>query len=100
LLAPNFEALKEWCKENAIEFSNKKDLIKEPQVNELFSGIVKVYNRSLSKDEQVKRFRIVPDEWTPDSGELSPTLKLKRRVLNDKYAALIRDIFSKEAIPN
>ena len=100
LLAPNFEALKEWCKENAIEFSNKKDLIKEPQVNELFSGIVKEYNSSLSKDEQVKRFRIVPDEWTPDSGELSPTLKLKRRVLNDKYAALIRDIFSKEAIPN
>jgi long-chain acyl-CoA synthetase len=100
LLAPNFEALKEWCKDNGIKFSDKKDLIKEPQVNELFSGIVKAFNSSLSKEEQVKRFRIVPDEWTPESGELSPTLKLKRSVLNDKYDVLISEIFSKETIPN
>jgi long-chain acyl-CoA synthetase len=97
LLAPNFEALKEWCKKKGIQFGNKAELIIYPEVNKLFNSIVKEFNRSLGKDEQVKRFRIVPDEWTPDSGELSPTLKLKRRVLNDKYPELINEIFNKEA---
>ena len=97
LLAPNFEALKEWCKNKGIRFGDKAELIIDPEVNKLFTSIVKEFNSSLSKDEQVKRFRIVPDEWTPDSGELSPTLKLKRRVLNDKYPELINEIFNKEA---
>ncbi len=98
LLSPNFDELKEWCAENGIQFNNKQELVKEPGVSKHFSGIVNDFNKSLSKDEQVKRFRIVPDEWTPDSGELSPTLKLKRRILNDKYIGLINQIFTKESI--
>ena len=69
-----------------------------PAVNQLYTGIVKEFNKRLSKDEQVKQFRIVSDDWTPDSGELSPTLKLKRRVLLDKYKELISDIFNKKAV--
>ena len=66
-----------------------------PKVLELFNSITNEYNKSLSKEEQVKRFRIVQEEWTPETGELSPTLKLKRRVLNEKYAGLICEIFGK-----
>ncbi|MCK5372588.1 MAG: long-chain fatty acid--CoA ligase, partial [Cyclobacteriaceae bacterium] len=87
---------KEWCKKKGIQYGDKAELIKDPEVIKLFNSIVKEFNRSLGKDEQVKRFRIVPDEWTPDSGELSPTLKLKRRILNDKYPELINEIFNKE----
>ena len=98
LIAPNFEAMKEWCIENRVQFNDNQELLSQPEVKEHFNGIAKEFNKSLSKDEQVKRFKIVPDEWTPDSGELSPTLKLKRRILNDKYSDLINEIFKKEAV--
>ncbi|MBI9068457.1 MAG: long-chain fatty acid--CoA ligase [Salinivirgaceae bacterium] len=95
LLAPNFDALKDWCSEKGIAFTNNQELVKKAEISDLFNGIVHKFNQSLSKDEQVRRYRIVPDEWTPNSGELSPTLKLKRRVLNEKYIAVINDIFQK-----
>ena len=98
LLAPNFEALNEWCIRNKINIDSKPELINMPAVNQLYTGIVKEFNTRLSKDEQIKQFRIVSDDWTPDSGELSPTLKLKRRVLLDKYKELISDIFNKKAV--
>ena len=80
---------------NKINIDSKPELVNMPAVNKLYNGIVKEFNKCLSKDEQVKQIRIVSDEWTPDSGELSPTLKLKRRVLLDKYKELISDIFNK-----
>ncbi len=95
LIAPNFEELKNWCSEKGIEFENEKELIKTPEVAELYNGIVAIFNKALSKDEQVKRFRIVSDEWTMVSGELSPTLKLKRRILTDNYEGMIREIYKK-----
>jgi len=98
LVAPNFIELKEWCAKKDIQFDNKHELIKEKEISKLYGSIVKEFNKSLSKDEQVKRFRIVPHEWTPDSGELSPTLKLKRRIINDKYNELINEIFNKGAM--
>ena len=95
LISPNFEELKTWCNTNGIRFENKHELVKSPEISKFFNEIVKEFNKSLSKDEQVKRFRIVVDEWTPDTGELSPTLKLKREILNEKYSELIDEIFYK-----
>jgi long-chain acyl-CoA synthetase len=97
LIAPNFEALKEWCTESEVQIGSNMELIEKPEVVELFNGIVREFNKSLSKDEQVNRFRLISDEWTPDSGELSPTLKLKRRVLQEKYSGIINEIFKREA---
>jgi long-chain acyl-CoA synthetase len=51
-------------------------------------------NLNLSDHEKIKRFRLISDEWTAQSGELSPTLKLKRKVLNKKYGDIISEIFS------
>lgn len=100
LVVPNFEELKAWGKENGIQFNSKDELVRTPEVSKFYNDIIKDCNKSLSKDEQVKRFRIVPHEWTPDTGELSPTLKLKRKILNDKYIDLINEIFNKEALPD
>lgn len=98
LVSPNFDAITEWCRNKGIETKDKFEVINNEEVNNLFAQIVKDVNQSLSKDEHVKRFRIVPDEWSPDTGELSPTLKLKRRILFDKYIDLINEIFNKEAV--
>lgn len=96
LVVPNFDELKAWCSTKGIQFDTKHELVKSPEVSKFFNEIVNEFNGSLSKDEQVKRFRLLPDEWTPDTGELSPTLKLRRRILNDKYVDLINEIFYKE----
>ena len=97
LITPNFEAIMEWCAKNEVEFRDKQVLAKNPELNHLFNGIVKEFNKSLHKDQQVKRFRLVLDEWSPDSGELSPTLKLMRRKLNEKYREVIDEIYRKES---
>ena len=98
LVAPNFEALNEWCSEQGIVTGDIATLIQNENVKKLYQTIIKEFNNNLGMDEKVKRFRLVPDEWTPDSGELSPTLKLKRRVLNNKYIELINEIFNKEPV--
>ena len=54
---------------------------------------VEAANRRLARVQQVKRWRLLPDEWTPDSGELTPTLKLKRRRIHAKYADVIDDLY-------
>jgi long-chain acyl-CoA synthetase len=64
-------------------------------VIERFSKEVKEINKSLGEHEQIKRFRLVIDEWSPQSGELSPTLKLKRNLLAQHYKELITDIYSR-----
>ena len=59
-----------------------------------------ILNKQLSHDEHIKRFRIVREEWTPQTGELSPTLKLKRRIIKEKYKAVIAEIFNHEEVTN
>ena len=63
----------------------------------LYSEIVRTVNGSLANFETIKRFRLVPDEWTQESGELTPSMKLKRRVLTAKYAAQIAALYADEA---
>ena len=55
---------------------------------------MKAFNKQLSEDEHVKRFKLVKEEWTPVTGELSPTLKLKRKVIKEKYKTLIDEIYN------
>jgi long-chain acyl-CoA synthetase len=93
LISPNAEALKDWCKQNDVPWGDMSEVLENPKVKELFNSTVKALNRSIGKDEQVKRHRLVPEEWTPDSGELSPTLKLKRKVVSEKYKDVIEGIF-------
>jgi long-chain acyl-CoA synthetase len=93
IITPNFEALKHWCKENGVDTSDKKEIVKDEKVLAFFNTIVKQINPKVEKDEQLKRQQLVSDEWTPESGELSPTLKLKRRVLTEKYKSEIGQIF-------
>jgi long-chain acyl-CoA synthetase len=97
LLAPNFTALEEWAKQNSIAFSSRAQLVADSRVQGLYAEIVREVNASLANFESLKRFRVVPDEWTQDSGEMTPSMKLKRRVINQRYAALIASLYEDEA---
>jgi long-chain acyl-CoA synthetase len=72
-----------------------------PEVIDRFNREVKEVNKNLGEHEQIKRFRLVTEEWTPTTGELSPTLKLKRNYLTKEYKELIAEIyFNAEKDPN
>lgn len=95
LISPNFSYLHNWCSIHHIQFQDNTDLIQNPKVIDLIQKEVSAINKQLGLTEQIKRFRLVSAEWTQQTGELSPTLKLKRKYIADKYRNLIEDIFKK-----
>ena len=95
LISPNFQNLKHWCEKQKIEFSNYDELINIPKVKKFFEKEIKKLNSKLGNFEQIRRFQLVCEEWTTQTGELSPTLKLKRRIIHEKYHHLIKKMFVK-----
>lgn len=98
LISPNFQFLHNWCSRHGVKFRDNVDLINNPQVIKRFQKEVNTMNKTLGQTEHIKRFRLVHEEWTTASGELSPTLKLRRRFLADKYKNIISEIFSVDGI--
>ncbi len=94
LISPNFTLLHDWCAENKLHYQTNKDLIELPEVVDKIRDEVKLINKTLGTHEQINRIRLVSEEWTPATGELSPTLKLRRKVVAEKYQHLIEDIYS------
>jgi long-chain acyl-CoA synthetase len=94
LIAPDFQFLHDWASTQHISFCDNEELIGNTLVFALYQKEVSEMNLNLSDHEKIKRFRLVSDEWTAPTGELSPTLKLKRKVLYQKYSNIISEIFS------
>ncbi len=94
LIAPNFHFLHNWAQKHDFKFRDNKELIADKRVLDRFQEEVKEMNKKLGQVEQIKRFKLVYDDWTPVTGVMSPTMKLKRKVLAEKYAHLITEIFS------
>lgn len=94
IISPNFEYLKEWCSKQNIYFHNNLDIIMNSNVVALFRREIDKINKKLGQHEEIKRFRLVKDNWSPTTGELSHTLKLKRKYLYVKYKDIIDDIFA------
>lgn len=95
LISPNFKFFNDWKTSRNITFEDNDELIKNQQVQSLFSDEVSRFNKRLSTWERVTRFRLVSDEWSPSTGELSPTLKLRRSFIRDKYRAFVDQIYMK-----
>ncbi len=93
LVRPNFEKLRQWAKDNGIDADGDEALIDHPEVQALYRRVIEGLNKGLEKDERIQRHRLIADEWSPATGELSPTLKLKRRVILDRYQETIRSIY-------
>jgi long-chain acyl-CoA synthetase len=94
LIVLDAEAAPVWAAANGITFSDLASLAKEPKVIAEIKRAVDEGNKELAKVEQVREYRILPAEWTPESGELTPSMKLKRNVILDNCAAEIADIYS------
>jgi long-chain acyl-CoA synthetase len=97
LLSPNFTALEDWARSHGVEYKSRTELVGHSRVIALYGEIVREANAGLANFETLKRFRVVADEWTQESGELTPSMKLKRRVLTARYAAVIDALYADEA---
>jgi long-chain acyl-CoA synthetase len=93
LIVPAFPALEEWAKENGITTRDKAELINHPKVQQKYQSIIDAVNPNFSHIEQIKKFKLLPNEWTTDTKELTPTMKIKRKIISEKYAREIADIY-------
>ncbi|HXB22972.1 MAG TPA: long-chain fatty acid--CoA ligase [Candidatus Solibacter sp.] len=93
IISPHFPLLEDWARANGVAFSSHDDLVHQPQVRELYRGIVEDLNKSLAHFETIKKIIVVPDEFSIATGEITPTLKLKRRVVESKYKQQIDEIY-------
>ena len=94
LIVPAFAFLKSWCKEKEIAWTTNEEMIRNEKILQRFSEEINSFNQEFGKTEQLKKFELLPHEWTVDSGELTPTMKLKRKVILEKYKEVIEKIYS------
>jgi long-chain acyl-CoA synthetase len=94
LISPNFAVLEDWARTNEIAFSSRAELIAEPKVQALYEEIVGGINQNLARFEKLKRVLLVADEFTSENGALTPTLKLRRRVIEERYCEKIDDLYA------
>jgi long-chain acyl-CoA synthetase len=95
LISPNFKYFDDWKKINRISFSNTEELIQLPEVLSFFASEISKLNKRVSSYEGINRFRLVKDAWSPETGELSPTLKLRRQYVHEKYRSIVDQIYMK-----
>ena len=94
MIVPAFGTLKKWCEEHGVPHDHKEEMLNHPLVIKLFAKIRDEFNKSFSDVEKVKKFILLPDEWTIDTGEMTPTLKLKRKFIMEKYATVVADLYN------
>lgn len=94
LIVPAFAALKDWCKQNNVPANSNEEIIKNEKVINLYKDIVERFNKYLNHVEQVKKFELLPNEWGIDTGEMTPKLSMKRKVITEKYKDAIERIYA------
>lgn len=97
LISPNLAALKGWAKGQGVQTEDPALLVKHAKVIKAYQEIVDRVNQQLANFESIKRICVVPEEWSVETEELTPSLKLKRRVVEKKYASQIADFYMDEA---
>ncbi len=93
LIVPMFDGLRDWCKENDIPYTTNEEMIKHPKVLAKYQEEIDHYNHLFAQWEKIKKFVLAPTTWGVDSGELTPTMKLKRRVVHKKFENEIKEIY-------
>jgi long-chain acyl-CoA synthetase len=94
LIVPTFSTLKEWMKSKGINYTTNEEVIHDPQVLEMYKELVEGLNTFFNHVEQIKKFELLPHEWTIDTGEMTPKLSLKRKVVMEKYKDAIERIYA------
>jgi long-chain acyl-CoA synthetase len=97
VLAPNFPELEEWAKQRKLQWNSRDDLIAHPQVCALYQEIVEDINKDLARYEKLKKLLLVADEFSIANGALTPTMKLKRRFIEERYRGKLDELYAEEA---
>ena len=93
LIVPNFEGLKEWCQIRNIQYTSNEEMLDHEMIIEKFQMEVDLHNAHFAQYEKVKKFELIHTSWSLETGELTPTMKLKRRVILEKYQELVEYIY-------
>ncbi|WP_308199410.1 AMP-dependent synthetase/ligase [Chitinophaga sedimenti] len=93
LIVPSFSMLKQWMPQNGLTFTSNEAAIAEPKVLALFKDLVESFNNYFNHVEQIKRFELLPREWSIETGEMTPKLSLKRKIVMEKYKDAIERIY-------
>jgi len=94
LIVPSFNNLKDWCKQNGVPFDSQEAVVHQSKVVDFYRQIVEHYNESFNHVEQIKKFELLPNEWSIETGEMTPKLSLKRKVIMEKYRDAIDRIYA------
>lgn len=94
LIVPNFEHLKTWCEENHIAYTTNSEVVKNKKVIDRYRKEVDSYNKFFGDYEKIKRFELLDHEWTIDDGEITPSLKIRRKAIAERYQSLIDGMFA------
>ncbi|MDE3252333.1 MAG: long-chain fatty acid--CoA ligase, partial [Bacteroidota bacterium] len=94
LIVPSFHNLRDWMKEKGIPFTSNEEAINHPKVMEMYLGLVEKFNQYFNHVEQIKKFELLPREWTIETGEMTPKMSLKRKVVMEKYRDAIERIYA------
>jgi long-chain acyl-CoA synthetase len=94
LISPYFSLLEDWAQANHVEFSSREDLVADPKVRALYDGIVDSLNQNLARFEKLKRVILVAEEFSTADGTLTASMKLRRRVVEQKYQDRIEQMYA------
>ncbi|MGY6543859.1 MAG: AMP-dependent synthetase/ligase, partial [Cyclobacteriaceae bacterium] len=94
LIVPSITGLQDWCKHKDIPYTNDEEMLQKEEIIDKFQKEIDSLNKYFGKWEQVKKFKILKEQWNIETGELTPTMKLKRRVIHQKYASEIETLYN------
>ncbi len=94
MISPNFVMLEEWARANSVAFSSRAELVGHAKVQALYEEIIEGINQNLARFEKLKRVLLVAEEFTAENGVLTPTLKLRRRVVEERYRHQIDELYA------
>ena len=93
LIVPSFPNLRDWMQKNGLKFTTNEEAVRLPQVHQFYRDLVDSFNTYFNHVEQVKRFELLPAEWSIDTGEMTPKMSLKRKVIMEKYKGAVERIY-------
>jgi len=93
LIVPAFSNLRDWCRKQNITSSTDEEMVTDSKVIALYRDLIENFNKYFNHVEQVKKFELLPNEWTIDTGEMTPKLSLKRKVVMEKYKDAVERIY-------
>ncbi len=94
LIVPSFSTLRDWMNQKGYAYTTNEDVVNHPQVLELYRGLVESFNQYFNHVEQIKKFELLPREWTIETGEMTPKMSLKRKVVMEKFKDAVERIYA------